>query len=402
MNAEKTGASGPLPPCDRVEAMDVMRGAALFGVLMVNLICSFRVWQYTYVLGLHTDSGFANHAVDYLRDFFLSGKAMSLFSLLFGAGMAMQMDRMKGLGNAGVPVLVRRMAVLLVFGALHLILLWDGDILSLYAVCGLVLLAFRNASTGVLLRVGLLLMMVNLFFVAESAPPDMVAWREAIGAMSAWYEQGTYTDLVKLRLDMLPHYTWPEAKWSFCPTLGTMLLGMAAWRSGVLQQPRQWRPLLVKVVVAGGSLGGLVTLGVICFRESSDALPGWLTVPTLIGTLMMAMAYGAGLLLYLDGNRNLPLVRHLAAAGRMSLTNYLVQSLLFTTLFYGYGFGLFGRRSTSQAALLGILVYFIQIQVSVWWLGPHRFGPMEWLWRRLSYGRLPQATAPAVTPSQGA
>ena len=384
---------------ERYSSLDVIRGVALFGVLMGNLLMGFRVSIYHYYLVFHTDPGLASHAVDYLREIFISGKAMTLFTLLFGVGMAVQMDRARQSGRGVASFMLRRLFILLLMGFAHLLLLWEGDVLVLYAVCGIVALMFSRASATFLVCVAVLLLCIHVipFTDFANAPPDEAYLRELVENHSGWIADATYLELIGYRLEMLPWFTLRDHMFAVLPTCGVMLLGMAAWRSGVLRNPGSHSRLLWSLIVGGALIGFAATAVIVQVRVTREYIGGWSWLCDLLAHLPLALAYGAALLLWLDRHpdpdgkcRTL-----FAAAGRMALTNYLLQSLIFTTLFYGYGFGLFNRLSSARVVPLGLLVFVCQLYFSRSWLRTHRFGPVEWLWRSLTYGRLqPMKLAP--------
>ena len=176
-----------------------------------------------------------------------------------------------------------------------------------------------------------------------------------------------------------------------------MLLGLAAWRAGVVRDPWRHRALLRAVALAGVVVGGSATALQVASASSGRPSP----VPALLldagSSIPLALAYAAVLLLWLRGPRNRPLAAPFAAAGQMALTNYLTQSLALCLIFYGYGLGMSGRLGSASAALLGLGLYAGQLAFSLVWLRRYRFGPVEWLWRSLTYGR-PQPMRRAASP----
>ncbi|RBP46161.1 uncharacterized protein DES53_102547 [Roseimicrobium gellanilyticum] len=374
---------------ERYSALDVIRGVALFGVLLVNLVVGFRVCIFEYYFTFHTHPGIANMVADYVREIFISGKAMALFTLLFGVGVAVQYDRARARGRRPVWFLLRRLLVLLCFGVLHYLLLWDGDVLMLYAMCGFALLLFVKASPKVLVSFGILLLLALpvLFGMTSSGAMDKEMWREPIEAFAEWYAHPVYAALVGFRFLMVPYFLSIAIFLQFVPTAGLMLLGMAAWRSGVVQHPGTRNRLLWGMVIGGGGVGICATLVDVLAQAAQLDLGRYIWICSILAQVPLALAYGSAMLLYLQRHPVGAWRVYFAAAGRMAVTNYLTQSLIFSFLFYGYGFGLFGKLNTVTATLLGILVYLCQLRLSHYWLQHHRFGPVEWLWRRLTYGK---------------
>jgi uncharacterized protein len=358
----------PAAPEERFLQIDVLRGLALFGVLMVNLEAGFRVPLLESILqsgGVPSD---ADRIVEWLISAVLEFKAIAIFSFLFGAGIAIQTERFASRQRSVKTFLVRRLGSLFLLGAAHLTLLWNGDILALYAVCGLALLPSLTLRWPLLVLLGGAAMMIPHVVSFGPALPSGKAAAELIAQARDVYGGRGFISIMRFR--------WQETWALIVPllvailprTIGLMYWGMAGWRSGILREPEWHRGKLAAALGAG-----------ILFRA---ALPDSSYTP-----ILLAMAYVAAVLLWLGPAA--AAVPGLVAMGRMALTNYLLQSLVLGFLFYGYGLGLFGRVGSAAAACLGLVLYAIQVQVSRLWLDRFRFGPVEWLWRSLAYGRRP-------------
>ena len=368
-----------------------MRGAALFGVLVVNLVEAFRVSFVSQIVLAEAHEGLDRWAALLVR-YMLTGKAVALFAFLFGLGLAVQWERRHAAGE-GRYRLARRLVVLGAFGLIHLLFIWNGDILTQYALAGLMLLPLVAASDrtlvkwlGAFLAMHLVLPIVGVVFW-----PDLDTLRRLLEQANRIYATGTWTE-VRIHswvewLVMLPMFatTLPE-------TLFLFVAGMLAWRRGLFQRPQEHRRRLVHLAMAGLALGALMTtLG----ADSRWVRDGDITSALLqilaasLSPLVIAMGYGAGLLLLFSAPRGQPILRLLAPLGRMAFTNYIVQSVVFSLIFYGYGLGLFNRMGPAAALALGITVFLLQVAFSHAWLARHRYGPLEWLWRTLTYGCLP-------------
>jgi uncharacterized protein len=382
--------AAPLRPDERVEAIDAVRGAALFGVLVVNLVDAFRVSFVSQIVLTEVHEGLDRWASLLVR-YLLTGKAVALFAFLFGLGLAVQWERRQAAGE-GRYRLARRLVVLGAFGLIHLLFIWNGDILTQYALAGLMLLPLVAANDrtlvnwlGAFLAMHLVLPIVGVVFW-----PDLDTLRRLLEQANRIYSGGTWME-VRIHswvewLVMLPMFasTLPE-------TLFLFVAGMLAWRRGLFQRPREHQRLLVRLAVIGLGLGALMTtLG----ADSRWVRDGDITTALLqilaasMSPLVLAMGYGAGLLLLFSAPRGQPLLRFLAPLGRMAFTNYIVQSVVFSLIFYGYGLGLFNRMGPAAALALGVTVFLLQVAFSHFWLARHRYGPLEWLWRTLTYGRL--------------
>jgi len=376
-----TQAFTPVEASERYETLDLIRGVALFGVLMVNLLYFFRISLFARVVQFHSDPGIWNLAIDLLVSGVLEFKAFDLFSLTFGVGVAIQAERGKS-RNARVEIfLLRRLLILLVVGAAHMILISNVDILTLYALCGLVMIPLLRLPTVVLFCLGL----AGVYAPALISPafPTMDALREHAFQATWTYSHSAFGAILAFR--------WRETQMLLVPllvmtaqkTLGMMLIGAAVWRAGVIRNRNQHRRLLLIVCVVAGVIGIVATSAEVWSRSGAVKTPPVLEV---FGShVPLAFAYGAALLLWNPGRRAATIAAPIAAAGRMALTNYLSQSLIFAVLFYGYGFGLFGKLDPLSASLIGLVVYAGQLCFSTWWLARYRFGPFEWLWRSASY-----------------
>ena len=376
-------AWGPVAEAERYPALDAVRGLALLGVLLANLHTSFRVSYPDFLLGHPPGPAWEDRAVDLALAVLVHGKAYALFALLFGAGLAAFADRAAARRARPARLLARRLAVLLALGLGHLVLVWNGDILTLYAVCALLLLPALRLPAGGLAAAGL----------AALALPYVVPWgldgptedelRELAAEGQPVYVAGGVADVVA--------HQWREARLIDLPilvaalprTVGLMALGAAAWRAGVVADPTGHRRLLRAVAVAVGGVGGAATL--VWALQVPTQLPPWLVEAA--ATVPLALGYAAGLLLALRSPAVGRAAAPVAAVGRMALTNYLAQSVALGLLFFGYGLGLHGRLGPAAACGVGLALYSAQVVASLVWLRWFRFGPAEWAWRSLTYGR---------------
>jgi uncharacterized protein len=378
----------PVQPAERFSLLDLLRGFALFGVLLINLLYFFRVSLWDHILRFHSDPGWLNHAIDMFAMGVVEFKAFNLFAFTFGIGMAIQAERTRMRGASAELFLMRRFLVLLMIGAIHMTLISNVDILMLYAVCGMVLTLLLRLPAVVLMFAGVAaIYLPTLLPLGPALPPEAELRRWA--AMAAQhYGHGSFTDIVAFR--------WQETRALIAPllfetaqnTAGMMLLGMAAWRSGVIRAPARFRTQLWIFCAIAGSVGATNTIRDVFARDTGHTFP----LPHFVGVMgaevPLALAYGALLLAMLGDPKRIPAwATRFATAGQMALTNYLTQSLVFGAIFYGFGFGLFGRVAPAPAAAFGVLFYAAQLFFSQWWLARYRFGPCEWLWRSLTYGQ---------------
>jgi uncharacterized protein len=374
----------PVSETERYRSIDALRGLSLFGVLLVNLLDFFRVSLFEHILNFHTDPGWTNRVVDVMVATLLEFKAFDLFSFTFGVGVAIQTERAMLRGIHASGFLTRRFLVLLVFGLCHLILISNVDILTMYAVCGLILIPVRRLPASALAVLGVIALL-SIFPTRWSLPSNDVI-RLHITEATHVYREGTFFEILAFRWRETLLYIGPLLLMSLQKTLGLMLLGMAVWRTGLVQEPGRHRGLLRTVLTCTGAVGGISTALLVLGESSggSAPVPAFLTAGS--SHLLLATAYAAGVFLWWSYPRSPKLANYFAAAGQMALTNYLIQSLILSYLFYGYGLGLFGRLDSGPAAMIGIAIYAAQLVFSSAWLRSYRFGPVEWLWRSLTYG----------------
>lgn len=373
------------PPSSRHRNIDIIRGLALFGVLMVNLWSAFRVPLLESILQHYSHAGSVNHAIDLMIAGILEFKSLTIFSFLFGAGIGIQLDRAATCNIGGLAFLVRRFLWLLILGAAHMFLIWNGDILALYAICGLLLVPFVALPWQAHALIGAALIALPEIASFNVALPSGTTAIAATAEARRIYGSGGFLPILT--------YRWHEA-WSLIVplltsvlsrTVGLMCWGLAAWRGGVFREPPRHRRKIVAALVSGIVVGVPVTLNDISKASTGSALFPRLHAPHLDASIWLALAYLSGLLLWLTPQRVLRFPR-LAAMGRMALTNYLVQSVVLGFVFFGYGFGLLGRTGSALGAGIGLALYVTQLQLSLMWLNRFRFGPFEWLWRSLAYG----------------
>ena len=376
--------SGPVSPSERIDAIDALRGVALFGVLAINLVTEFRVSIFQQFLGPARTTSPIDRAVESFLMVAVDMKAFALFSLLFGVGLAIQFERLAA--NPGrIRLLIRRLVILLAIGLLHLVLIWNGDILTEYALAGFVALPFlfgprRLLALASLACVGLYLAMPWL--VPNGVFPTTAAMAQDVVEANRIYGAGGFIEVLTYRIRELSLII-PLHIYVFPRTVGLFLLGAWAWRSGVLKSSAAYGSLALVVAGVGVSLGLALTL---INANAFFTVRGANMIAGSLATIVLALGYAAAVIGACSAPAGKALFRWAAPLGRMAFTNYLAQSVIFGWIFYGYGLGLFGRLGASTALAIGVGVYLGQIVFSAWWLRRYRYGPVEWLWRTLMYG----------------
>lgn len=375
----------PAGAAERVEAIDVVRGAALFGVLTVNLLMGFRVSLFAQFVPGNTPvglDGWIERAVESAFEL----KAFALFSLLFGVGLAIQFERLQRTARP-TWFLFRRMVALLGFGLLHLVFVWNGDILTEYAIAGLLVLAWMRAPQWMLAAssaVSLLLYAIAPLLSHIFVWPDPAQLTAAVETAQRFYPTCSLATCWHQNLRELP-LVWPLHTFIFPRTFGLFLLGMWLWRSGAIGQMGQRRALLLTTAAACLALGSWLTHAA---NEGTFVGVTWLAdLVAAMGPVVLAIGYAASLAWLALRNAGARWLMPLAHVGRTAFSNYIAQSLIFGTIFFGYGLGAFGRVSVASAFGLGVAVYSLQAGASTLWLSRYRFGPLEWLWRVLMYGK---------------
>jgi uncharacterized protein len=408
----------PVTGAERIEVLDMLRGFALFGIIASNMR-AFNGPMSAYFDHSLMWQDWPNRIAQMFVDVFISGKFVTLFSFMFGIGFAIQMDRAEVKGFASRAFYIRRVFVLLLIGLAHMFLVWWGDILTVYAALGFVLFLFRNKSQKtILLWSGILYswpwVVAAGFTLASAAglqtpapPPHSPAELQRLLDV---YSTGTYIAIFRERLkDVAVGMTFTVF---YGPRLlGIFLFGLWVWRQGILKNLAAFQDLLRRCQQSGLVIGiflNIVTVAVAEIWHPNPAHPTALAfLHGFIASLAlpaMSLCYAATIgLLYLR-EEWIPRLRPFGAVGRTALTNYLMQSIICTTLYYGYGFGLYGKVGPLPGLLVAILIYGAQMAISVWWMHHFSYGPMEWLWRTLTYGSLRRAGSqaspwPAVDPA---
>ncbi len=397
----------PTPSADRKLHLDVLRGFALFGILLVNFeyfsrpIVSIALADEVTPSGVHALAAF-------LVQWLAEGKFYSLFSMLFGAGFALMMLRADADGGSGTGRYLKRLIGLLGFGLAHALLVWSGDVLLVYALTAFVMLLFFRRTPVrrlwkwalVLIAVPMLVMWIGLAGMTaaglapdggESAIADIRQAEAEIEAMAAEAARinavGSYGENVVQRVRDVEFSLSSFLFW-IPPVLGYFLLGRWLLAAGPLDRPtdhagffRRWRllGLATGLPISAYAVWQLQGLGM--FVPTLDLALG--TTAATVGALLLTLGYLSIVV------PNAQRLAFLAPAGRMALTNYLCQSLVWTLVFYGYGLGLWGQVPRAAMVLLAVVFFALQLAVSRWWLARFRFGPAEWLWRTWTYGHRP-------------
>jgi len=407
-NVSISKSAGPVLDDERLVIVDALRGFALFGVLAANMR-AFNLPLMLYDASEKVFPSWPDVWVQALLDVLISGKAYTLFAFLFGLGFAIQMTRSQARSQSFPWFYLRRLGALALFGFVHGFVIWDGDILLPYACTGFLLFWFRKAAPKTVLAWGACLWMLSFvlaigrwmakqfhinalsWLASTGAPPDLTKVQQVV----ATYAHANLGGLI--RENGLMWRQWI----SFVPftvilSLPLFLMGLYVWRKGWVQTLLERKTALRRICAWTLSLG--LTTQMVCVVAhhlvSSDQpqtiLNLILRLANLVSMPLASCGYATGLALLFQHPRWRARVLWLAPVGRMALTNYLTQSIFFVTFYSGIVTGLYGRVGPAWNMLAAVLFYLAQLLFSHWWFRRFRFGPVEWLWRGLTYLKWPR------------
>jgi uncharacterized protein len=403
---ERTEGLLPVPGRERVIALDVVRGLALWGILLVNMQLFNYPVLYSTLLEMQWWTNPWDIAADYFITIFAEGKFYPVFSFLFGCGFYIFMERAEQKQGAVGRLYLRRMLLLLAFGMLHIIFLWWGDILHFYAVIGVFLLFFRRKSPKVLLVWAIVLLVLPVLLIVFITYPAAVGggmepeyWKgvtryaeKMLESSLAVYSNGDFGEIYRQRMTDFS-FSIQNIYLVVPQVLAMFLLGMYASRRRLVQKAAEHRQLLKKVwmgcFVPGVFLVALQVAGKYRLLTGSSSLAElYYFVGTIAGGTAIGLFYITSVLILLQREKWRHRFNLLAPVGRMALTNYILQSIICTTIFYGYGLGLYGRVGQASGIILTLAIFAGQIVFSHLWFNYFHFGPLEWLWRTLTYGKI--------------
>ncbi|WP_431951725.1 DUF418 domain-containing protein [Nocardia lijiangensis] len=380
----------------RIAEVDILRGFALFGILITNVTVATMLWSFD---GTRDDprphyQGTVDQIVGGIVDALFSGRFYLLFAFLFGYSFTLQIAAAQRAGASANARLLRRCAALMAIGLAHVFLLWIGDILTLYALLCLILIPLRKLRPRTALITGAVLYALWCLWAFVPGPAGGGDVYQELGrlidlpALREGYT-GSFTDTADVQMSLAPAFlliTWVTQG---VTSLGLFLIGMAAGKRGLFEDGKtldRWAP---RVVVIGLSLG--LPISMVTFANSVGWLNApwwWIGVQELVNPVM-TFAYIAGIVLLARAPRSAPTIARLAPAGRMAASNYIGQSIVLMVLYTGYGFAFADKVPPAVVIGLALLTYMAQLALSAWWLRDHRYGPVEWLLRAATYLRVP-------------
>ena len=383
---------------ERLDVLDAVRGAAVLGILFVNIESLSGYGFSSPETRAAAPLSQWNGAAELFIAIFIEAKFYALFSLLFGVGFAVFIERAAARGADAVRLFKRRLVGLLLIGLVHTVFVWYGDILVTYAVLGFGLIPFLRKSDRALLRTAVLLFLLPAaLYVAgavvisflPSGPVERGGGLPPVLADAAdHFGRGSYPQVVASNLVFTAANVVRRLALMFFPRVfGMFLIGLYIGRSGLLQRLHEHQALLRRIAVLGGVAGvPLAVIGAVLPERLPPA--GAVFVEGVAKSLAipaLTLGYAASLCLLFGRSRLL--LRWFAAPGRMALTNYLAHSVIGIVVFYGIGFNLYGRLSLVSALMFAVGLFALQIVLSLAWLRIAAFGPAEWLWRMFTYRR---------------
>lgn len=402
----------PLAQSQRIDLVDALRGFALFGILMVNIHLMYEPITQI-MLGAKADASLLHVISESFVKFFFEGKFYVIFSMLFGFGFFVFMNKIADSPDTVLPLFRRRLFFLLLFGLAHITLLWAGDVLLYYALAGFLLIPFRNTSDKKIFKWAVVLILLPVllmtfitlgFSLASNVPAvessmnssfqiGVDSTRDLIERVTQVYSTGSFSEIISMRVTEYLNLL-SGSLFSFVPVvLGMFLIGFLAARKGILSNYNDHFSLFKRIFWWGLSIGVVTSaLYAYAFQKAILMLPSASTFLTtsmhIIGGFALGMCYVSLIaILFIKGKAGF-FRKYLAPVGRMALTNYLMQSIITAFLFHSYGLGLYGNVEVWQGIVLTVAIFAFQIGFSQWWLSLFQFGPFEWLWRSLTYRKM--------------
>jgi uncharacterized protein len=383
--------SNPISEQARIHSIDAMRGFAILGIFLTNMIdfhspmlyLNPQIWW----------SSKADQTIYNLIDYFVQASFYPLFAMLFGFGLMMMRENAIAKGNTFTLIALRRLSFLLFIGCMHAFFIWHGDILTNYAVFGIIALLFLGLSgralflTGVLtylipnFLLGLLLLIGSL--VSQNTMSDFYKHDEAYKSVEA-YQNGSFMEITAQRI-----YDWSQVNSLdnliilFFTIFPFLLIGAGAAKLNWIRKAKDYHKQIKIILVILFISGGLIKLLPFAVRNIFSEY-----VQDIFGGPLFAVSYALMIILLIEKYPQKLAV--FQAVGKLAFSNYLFQSIVATLIFYNYGLGLYSKISVGTGTLLAITIFIIQLFLSTFWVKKFHYGPIEWLWRSVTYWKKPQ------------
>ena len=387
---ERGSVMNSIQPTDRIQQLDIIRGLSLLGILIVNMISFHSPFMYynPYDWFQYEDLTFYTWI-----DLLLQGSVYPIFAMLFGYGMALMYQNSLKNNRSYYKISIRRLIALMVFGMIHAFFIWAGDILIIYATMGLLLLIFMKLSGKLLMRLGVVLYFIPQLLLSGTI---VLSFYLSGGTLADFddilslqqskliYSTGSFWEITTQRYyDWTINYGFLNMFVFIFTILPLMMIGAgAAKRKWIEEAAINKKPYLMLTLIC-------LPLGILLkyipfYVDLSISIQ---YVQDALGGPILGFGYVALIVLLTNYPMSQKLFRPIALIGRMSLTMYIMQSLICSIIFYHYGFGLYGEISMKTATLLAVCIFIIQVVLADIWLRKFKQGPLEWIWRKMTYGR---------------
>jgi uncharacterized protein len=381
--------------------LDVLRGFALLGVLLANMVSHSGYFFLSETSRAAFDTAQIDHYAEWVEHFLIDGKFYSLFSMLFGIGFALQMNRASIADINFASRFRRRLLIMFVLGLLHATLLYVGDILTVYAITGLFLILFRNKTDRFILRSAVILNLLpivqyaiflgfNLANPPAPAPPE--TGPRFLDQVIETFRTGTYLEIFTNNLGGLLIGRYPDLLFTgrFFRVLAMFLVGFYISKNMIYANVTAYRPLIKKVLIWGAIIGIPCNIALAMMMTSEayyELEPLGIIQPIVyaLGVPALCLFYAAAMALLFQDPAWKKRLMIFAPVGQMALTNYLMQSVICAFIFMSYGLAMEAKIGPAKLSLIAFAIYFTQLIYSPIWLKYFRFGPAEWLWRSLTY-----------------
>jgi uncharacterized protein len=404
--------TAPTNTNERYIILDILRGFALLGVIVANMASHSGYFFMSEPQQQAVDTLGVDVTVSWWLHFLVDGKFYSLFSLLFGIGFAIQMKRAQERNEPFAGRYMRRLFILFIIGLLHAILFYVGDILTVYALLGFVLILFRNASNRLLLTSAIILLILPVVQYAifwfpslnttEISGPPAGGRPPFFDMLIQTYQGGNIVEIIKMNMGGLVMGRYPDLIFTgrFFRVLAMFLLGFYITRHMLFAKLEEKKAFLKKILIGGAAIGIPMNIVLANMMETNAyyAMQPMGIIQPLVyayGVPALSLSYASAIaLIFISSKRKI--LSFFAPVGQMALTNYLMQSIICAIIFMGYGFGWFAKVGILYLLFIGLAIYVVQVLFSRWWMAHYRFGPMEWLWRRLTYRQKISINKPVV------
>jgi uncharacterized protein len=399
--------SAPVQPHERIQVIDIIRGFALLGILIINMNFFSNPIIYLNIMGENISHNIWDKIIIGVEKLLVEGKFYSMFSFLFGLGFMIFVERASKRVRRPTLLFYRRVLILLVIGLIHAFLIWSGDILVSYALLAFLLPIFHKRKPNTILIWALILLLLAVMIVGFSVYLVNVAGAENYKAYMTdfmkqielqvnnslyAYGQGTYADIINQRIyDTL--FMYENILFTFFLIFPMFLLGVWAGKKQIFYNLED-NIIFIKKLWFGSLIIGISMSLLKYFSELmiDPYLASKWDVISMVGRIFgdpgLCIFYMSSIILLCRNQTWLKRLSPLAKAGRMALSNYLFQSIVATLIFYSFGLGLYGKIGPAVGLIITIVIFSTQLVLSKIWFNKFRYGPMEWLWRTLTYGRI--------------